>query len=237
MPRRRNVTRRQPRRSNAVSAAAAAAIVGAAGPPSLVMGPRCGDVLRFQVSSTISTPIDITWGCLRNLYFQTITSSTASSMLLALRLSKVELWAPPITGATTGLGFASSIAVRFREGEGMIGQDKVVSDVSTTTQGAHIKAKFSKATTDTGKWHMANGIGSADVAFTVLNAPSGAIIDIHMSWQGWATGSAVFPLTCGALNVGRIYRNVLDNTDASGAIGGGVFLPIGFSGASGIAFG
>lgn len=223
------------KRASATAAAAAAATI-MAGPPPLVMSPRVGDVLRFQVSSTLSSAVDITWACLRNIYFTTITASTASSIVKALKLRKVEAWTP-ITGATTGGAIAAPLTVRFREGDGMIGQEKTVSDVVTTSAGAHIKTKFDPLRTDTGKWHLASAITSSDIAFTIINALAGTVFDIHLSWQGWASGSDVASLTCGALSVGRIYRNVLDNTDAAGAIGGAILLPIGVVGSTGIAFG
>jgi hypothetical protein len=202
----------------------------------LVQTPRTLDVIRFQANSAVSSTIDITWGCLRNLYFTTLTASTANTIFQAIRLSKIELWAPP-SGASTSAAFALPVTIRYREGDGMVGEDKVVSEVVTSTAGAHIHRKFSKSKTDTGKWHLCSEITNSDIAFSIINCPGGTVIDLHLGWSGWAAGSAVVGLTCAALTAGRIYRNSLDNTTNAGAIGGSVFLPIGTIGSTGVAYG
>lgn len=222
-------------RNNGSSAAAAAA-VAMAGPPQHLQGPRTGDVFRYQSSTAISSSVDITWGCLRNLYFTTITSSTANTMFAAIKLKKVEVWVPP-SGATTTAAFALPVTIRFREGDGAIGQEKVISDIVTSTAGAHLKVKFSESKTDMGKWRMTSAITNSDICFSIINLPAGSVIDLTMSWQGWATGSSVVGLTCAALTAGRIYRNCLDNTDSSSAIGGALLLPAGVVGSTGIAYG
>jgi hypothetical protein len=119
----------------------------------------------------------------------------------------------------------------------MIGEDKVVSEIVTSTNGAHIHRKFSKTKTDTGKWHLCSEITNSDIAFSIVNCPGGTVIDVTLGWSGWAAGSAVVGLTCGALTAGRIYRNSLDNTTSAGAAGGSVFLPTGVIGSTGVAFG
>jgi hypothetical protein len=119
----------------------------------------------------------------------------------------------------------------------MIGEDKVVSEVVTSTAGAHIHRKFSKTKTDTGKWHLCSEITNSDIAFSIINCPGGTVIDITLGWAGWAAGSAVVGLTCAALTAGRIYRNSLDNTTSASGVGGSVFLPTGTIGSTGIAFG
>lgn len=229
----------KPKRRNGngrVASAAAAAVQSAAGPPMLIQTPRTADVMRFQANSAVGSTIDITWGCLRNLYFTTLTASTANTIFQAIRLIRLEVWAPP-SGASTSAAFALPVTLRYREGDGMIGEDKVVSEVVTSTAGAYIHRKFSKTKTDTGKWHLCSEITNSDIAFSIINAPGGTVIDVTLGWSGWAAGSAVVGLTCAALTAGRIYRNSLDNTTNAGAIGGSVFLPIGTIGSTGVAFG
>ncbi len=60
--------------ASAAAAAAAAATVQL-GPPTLVLCPRTSDVFRFQAISAVST-VDITWGCLRNLYAAAASGTT-----------------------------------------------------------------------------------------------------------------------------------------------------------------
>lgn len=220
-------------RVNLTAAAAAAAM---AGPPMLIQMPRTMDVLRFQAAAAVTSSVDITWGCLRNLYFTTITSSTANTVFQAIRLKRVEAWAPP-SGSSSSATFAQPMTIRFREGNGLVGEDKVLSDVVTSTAGAHIHRRFSKSTTDMGKWHLCSEIANTDIAFTIVACPGGTVIDIALGWSGWASGSAVANLTCAALTAGRIYRNCLDNTTAGSTIGGANWLPTGTIGSTGIAFG
>lgn len=223
-------------RSMSAVSAAAAASAAMAGPPQIVQTPRTMDVLRFQVLTAITSSVDITWGCLRNLYYQTITTVTGNTIMQAIRLSKIEVWAPP-NGSSSSLTFASAATLRFREGDGMIGEDKIVSEVVTSSAGARIHRKFSKTKTDTGKWHLCSEITAGDIAFSIIALPAGAVIDIHLAWSGWATGSGVVALTVGGVTAGRMVRNYLDNTTAAGVVGPLNIAPIGVVGTVGTAFG
>lgn len=218
---------------SATSAAAAAAM---SGPPQIVQTPRTLDVFRFQVLTAITSSVDITWGCLRNLYFQTITTTTGNTIMQAIRLNRIEVWVPP-NGSSSPLTFASAATMRFREGDGMIGEDKVVSEVVTSSAGAHIHRHFSKTKTDTGKWHLCSEITAGDIAFSIIALPAGAVIDIHLAWSGWATGSGVVPLTVGGVAAGRMVRNYLDNTTSTGVVGPLNIAPVGVVGTVGSAFG
>lgn len=119
----------------------------------------------------------------------------------------------------------------------MVGENKVVSEVVTSGAGCHIHRKFSKSTTDTGKWHLCAEITASDVAFTIIALPAGSVIDIHLGWGGWATGSSVIALTAVGVPTGRIVRNYLDNTTAAGVVGPLNIAPIGVVGTIGIAYG
>ncbi len=114
----------------------------------------------------------------------------------------------------------------------MIGEDKIYTDTVTSTQGAYWTRKFSKALTDTGKWHLCSEMTVGDIAFSITTLPAGSIIDVHLGWTGWATGSAVATLSSSGLTAGRIYRNALDNTTASGGVGGGTMLGSSYGGGS-----
>ncbi len=215
-------------------AAAAAASLAAAGPPMLVQMPRVVDTLRFQASSALSA-VDITWSCLRNLYFSTSTATAANAMPAAIRLAAIEVWAPP-SGSSSSSTFAQPLTLRYREGNGLVGEDKTVSEVVTSTNGCYIHRKFSKSKTDTGKWHLCAEISTSDIAFTLVAAPAGTVIDVHYGWVGFASGTSVSALTCVGLTAGRYYRNSLDNTALGGGVGGALCLPIGVSGSTATAW-
>jgi len=220
-----------------VSAASAAAVAQAmAGPPQIVQSPRTLDVFRFQVLTTISSSVDITWGCLRNLYFQTVTTTTGNTIMQAIRFARIEIWCPP-SGNSSSLTYAQVATLRIREGNGMVGEDKVMSEVVTSSAGAHLHRKFSKTKTDTGKWRLCSEITAGDIAFSIIALPAGAVIDIHLGWSGWATGSGVVALTVGGVTAGRMVRNYLDNTTSSGVVGPLNIAPVGVVGTVGTAFG
>lgn len=223
------------KKARSAASAAAEAAVQLAGPPALVQSPRTSDVLRFQALAAVSSSVDITWACLRALYFQTTTATTGNTIFQAIKLKGVEVWAPA-TGASTGISVASTLALRWREGNGMVGDDKVISDTITSSAGAHVGKRFSPVKTDMGKWHLCSEITTSDVAFTIVGCPSGTVIDIHLSWSGWAAGSAVTALTVGGLTAGRMVRNFLDNTASGGGTGPLNLAPIGVIGNTGAAF-
>ncbi len=209
-------------------------------PPPLPVPMVTGQRFRYRAVGHVIN-IEISWASIRNLIFLATGSTTAYSLIQAVKLSKITVYAPSRIGTSVGAD-AEPGNVRILLGPGVqqnnagtsgytfIGKPKSVSATPVGTQGVKLVCKV-PANSAIGDWHWLNQLPTTAMptAFE-LTVPEGAIVDLQLTLRfasDLSGGAAqnVALVTAGA-TAGVFYYNNLDNTTvATGASGAGILKP------------
>lgn len=128
-------------------------------------------VTRFTTNAAFAGTI--TFRNLLDTWLVATTATTGADLFFAVKIRKVEIWALPILGVATNVGVAFSGVTA-----GAVGDLKYHTDTSMGVQPAHVSARPSaKALASTFQ------LSSAAIAMD-LQLPSGAVIDMHLSFIG-----------------------------------------------------
>jgi hypothetical protein len=173
---------------------------------------------RFSASNTGGSVI--TGSCLMNLMHVAATSTTSYSCISAVRIRKIEVWGPPVTGAA-GTSEATVIWA------GLHSPPKRIGDQGTVQMPAHIVTRpnrfsFANLWTLTGAVDITSGLFH-------LDCPQYSIIEITVQYMETdITSNPARLLTVAAATAGNWYHNFLDNTALNAVtVGPLLWTPIG----------
>lgn len=159
---------------------------------------RHGTRLRFVSNSAFAG--DITFQNLLDLMLTAATTTSGYDQFYSVKVRAVEVWANAV------LGNASTVAVGFLGiSAGAVGDQRFHTDTSMGIQPAHVRARPSPKS-------LAADFqtSSSNVAF-LLNVPSGAVIDVHLTFvQSSIANAVVAQNALVAATVGAPYWRGLD---------------------------
>ena len=178
-------------------------------PPPLMANVIHGRMIRFIATAAV-TNVDITATNLLDLQFMASSAVAGYRTVAAMRIRKVELWAPP--GTTT----PASCSLRWRS---TTSSSSTMQDQSIgATEPAHVVCRPPPG--DLSFW--------IDTSTTIanvfrLNGPAGLIVDLHYTVASADTvpTTAVVRAVAGA-TVGTLYIGSLDSGGASLLVPAGV---------------
>jgi len=150
--------------------------------------------MRFVLSSAM-TDQNVTFQNLLDIFLIGSGAAALTDLFNAVKIRKIEIWAVPVIGGSTTVSvtFVGTVA-------GLFSQSKTVTDTSMGVQPAHISAVPSRLA-PTAQWQQSE---AAD-AFQ-LTAPTGAVVDLELSFSsrynnGIAAQNAGVAVTAGNLYV------------------------------------
>ncbi len=201
-------------------------------PPPLDSVMRIGQRCRFQATAIISN-VEIGWMNLRNLMWVATGATAGYTLIQAVRLKRITVYAPP--RVDTGAGVTAD-PVRIVLGEGSnaagarIGTMKTKSGVATNLNGCKVSMKV-PVDSLSGMWRFVDSdLSTSEYAFK-LTAPEGSVVDLDLIWQfpleyeiSGATGTTV---TAAGATTARFYFNYLDGSLYQGGAGASLLRPIG----------
>lgn len=158
---------------------------------------RHGVRLRFVTSSAVSQ--SITFQNLLDTILMATTATTGADLFVSVKVRRIQVWATPV------LGNATSISLLFGGGAaGAVGDQKLHTDTSMGIQPAHVAARPAAKS-------LASNyqVSSVDEAFFVV-APSGAVVDVEMSFVGSFNAAVPAQNPLVAANPGAVYLRGLD---------------------------
>lgn len=179
-------------------------------PPIASLGIVHSTKLRFITNAAVNQTA-ITFQNLLDLINVALTTVTASQLFVRVRVRAVEIWATPVLGAATTVQVEYVGGVAGDQGDG-----RIATDTSMGIEPAHVRSRPAPR----------SGVAlfqgtSTDSAFT-LTCPSGAVVDVELSFRGLP---GIFTATqnapVGAVAGGWYYRG-LDGL----ALGATVFVPV-----------
>jgi len=154
-------------------------------------------ILRFQTNAAVDT--FITFQNLLDTLLLAATAVAGFDLFRLVKIRKVEIWALPVVGN------ASSITLQFNGvTAGAVGDQQLHTDTSMGIQPAHVSARPSP------RCLAADFQPSSAAAAFSLTAPSGSVVDVHLSFRGtFALATACQNALVGA-TVGAVYLRGLD---------------------------
>jgi hypothetical protein len=143
------------------------------------------------------------------------TTLSAKSILGAVKLNSIEIWAPPAASVST----PNSIAVEWVPTAAIGGPAKIISDTTLGTAAAAYVFARPPLTSVAGQWLA---VSTQPIMF--LSMPEGTIVDVDLTMT-LASGQPVYttPITGGTYVVGDLFMNALD------LYGAGVLLPVSYA--------
>lgn len=198
MFRARKGRRNGPKRSTAASAAA----LVIPHPPPLVPALCAGRVVRFIASAAVNAVI-ISATNLQDLFFMATAANAGYRTVSALRLRKVELWAPP------GTTVPASCSIRYA---GTSGNQAARMDQSIgASEPAHVVSRPPPG--DLAFWLTST---TALTTMFIVSGPAGLIVDVHLSVSSSDTAAAVAVTRAVAgATLGTLYVSPLDSAGGS----------------------
>ncbi len=201
-------------------------------PPTLDSIMRIGQRCRFQATSEIVN-LEIGWLNLRNLMWVATGATAGRTLVQAVRLKHVTVYAPPKLDTSAGV---TPDPVRIVLGEGSnaagarIATMKSKSGAATNLNGCKVGLKVPPDSLS-GMWRFLGAdLSSSEYAFK-LTCPQGSVVDIDLIWQFpleyEIEGAVGIALVCAGATTGRFYFNYLDGSLYYGGAGGSLLLPIG----------
>lgn len=154
---------------------------------------------RMRFRCTTAGSQSVSFANLLDTMFVAATAVTGFDLWDVVKVKRVEMWSSPTSATTTvSVDFPGQLGVGAGDGH-------LVSDTSMGISPAHINARPSKFST-AGQWQGS----SALVAFSLLNCPLDAVIDVECSFRN----SSVAPLSVAVAPVaaqpGQFYYRGLD---------------------------
>jgi hypothetical protein len=137
-----------------------------------------GTRLRFIANAAFLG--GITYQNLLDLMLTAVSAVSGYDQFFAVKIRSVEAWATAVVGNATSVSvaFVGSVV-------GQMGDQKWHTDTSMGIQPAHLRARPS-AKAQASQFQTS----SANTAF-ILNVPSGAVVDVELTFQQSATANAV----------------------------------------------
>jgi hypothetical protein len=169
-------------------------------PPSIGnLSIRHGTRMRFITNAAVASA-SITFQNLLDIFLVGTAATAVSDVFYAVKIRAVEMW------AESAIGAATTVSVEYAgTGNGFVGDFKVHTDTSLGVQPAHIRAKPSP------KSLVSNYQVSSTQQALSLTAPSGAVIDVELSFiQIWGGGGVAAQNAAAAVNAGAFYARGLD---------------------------
>jgi hypothetical protein len=169
-------------------------------PPSIGnLSIRHGTRMRFITNAAVASA-SITFQNLLDVFLVGTAATAVSDVFYAVKIRAVEMW------AESAIGAATTVSVEYAgAGNGFVGDFKVHTDTSLGVQPAHIRAKPSP------KSLASNYQVSSSQQALSLTAPSGAVIDVELSYiHIWGGGGVAAQNAAAAVNAGAFYARGLD---------------------------
>jgi hypothetical protein len=133
---------------------------------------RHGTRLRYVLNAAMIQQV-ITFQNLLDTLLFAASAIAGYDVFFAVKIRRVQVWATPVIGGAT------NVSVLFSGGTaGSIGDQKLHTDTSTGVQPAHVSARPAL------KSLASNYQESSSAIAFVLNAPSGAVVDLELSFVG-----------------------------------------------------
>jgi len=155
--------------------------------------------IRFVTTAPITRSL-ITRGQALDVLSVATTTTSLYRLLGSVRISRVEIWAPPGVPDTDSAYTSNAISVEWLSS---YAKSKTRSDSSMSIEPSHLVFKAPRMTL-AGEWSLSGSNESENLL--ALTAPSSAIIDIdfHMILQKSETPTVLLPFGTGFV-VGQIY--------------------------------
>jgi len=167
--------------------------------------------VRFLCTSAFIGPIS--FQNLLDIFNVAATAVTAFDLFTAVKIKAVEIWA-------NGLTNASAVVTVVFDGTtlGAVGDQKVHTDTSMGIEPAHVLARPVRQS------QAAQFQNSSAATAVFVNVPSGAIVDMELSFRNDMLGTAVATQNAPAgATPGALYTRGLDGV----ALAASKFLPVG----------
>jgi len=178
---------------------------GSAFPQQLQASVQIDKVIRFSATAALSAA-PVTATDLLNMMCVATSTTAAYRLPQAVRLRKIEAWAPP---ASTGASVTLSLEDQSVGSGGFVAPSRIVEDVTMgISRPAHI-VWTPRVDSLLSKW--LDDSGNLTTLF-VLTGPSGSTFDVHLSFvlQDGETPTAVGTLV--AATLGQLYFRSLNST-------------------------
>lgn len=193
--------------------------------------------MHLRYIHTSDTTVSVTWKCLKNLVWIATGSETGLTVLKALRLKRVRLWAPPVVSHQYSDYNIQEVALVLYEGLDALAQKKTLTDSTVGLTPAHIDYRFPTRAGTIGMWHdMTYAYAASDTAFAVA-APKGTLLDLELTVRLPVGASSGAALTASGATAGTLYINYLDNTTTAGVAGGLHWTPENWMGSIALGYG
>lgn len=175
--------------------------------------------LRFNTSSPLTGDAPIYRRDLINLLFVATSSTTASSIIAAIKINHIRLTLVQVPGSTTiqTSNFDFQWTTRY-------GPSSLMNAVGNPLHPATVSTKPPNNSL-AGVWTNTDTDALDDPLFTVACASAGLIVDINFDFTMAIGVDGATTLTTSAASTGVLYVNRLDNSTAVGTIGPGFFQP------------
>lgn len=199
------------------------------GPPPLPSPLRGGCVLRYQAQVAVTNDV-ITNECLAALQFVATTTTAGTPIMGAVKLRKVEAWAPALVGDSSYPLNTMLTVYSGADGGEEISSKRTRSAIVGNAHGAYVSMDFPEDKYLAGKWMNSEVVlfGSDQRSLFAITAPKGTIIDLHFSYQlAVESDMAGVSVTGTGFTVGRLYHNYLDNSAYASGAGTQQLMPIG----------
>lgn len=163
-------------------------------------------VTTLRYRSIAAAVVPISFQNLLDTYLIAQTAIAGNDVFQTVKVKSVKLWAVPVIGGTT------TVSCEFGgTTTGIVGDQKVHSDMSMGIEPAHVVARPSPQA-------LASDyqISSGAIAFT-LNVPAGAVIDVEVQFRGQFAAAVAAQNALVGATPGAFYLRGLDGIATAGS--------------------